>query len=183
MAFKNEYVPPRDKEGAAEFVRKVLAESEAKNESRRFPHPLEHYSVREHRISKFVLEAREKLRTGYSVWDMWTIDHELGMVLQHSGSGREEGAGEVYWKFIDRKGLYSITTIEESRSSIQSEKLEVTYRIRHFWVGHGSVAPDAGSLKCFKQALDEYHRYSLFNFNAHPERRIVLVDGRTDTEI
>ncbi len=183
MTFKNEYVPPRDIGSASEFIQRALAESKAKGDIRKFPHPLEHYSAHEHHISAFVIGARDRLRTGHSVWDMWTIDHELEMVLNHGGSGREEAAAETYWNFIDRKGSYSITTIEQSRSSPQPHALVVNYRIKHFWKGNGCSLPDADSLCSFKKALDEYHRYSLFNFDAYLDRHITLIDGRTNTEI
>jgi hypothetical protein len=183
MPFKNEYVPPRDVEGTSEFIRKALAESKVGAEERRIPHPLEHYSAQKHCMSSFVIDARDKLRTGHGVWDMWTIDHELEMVLMHVGGGREDAPYDDHWEFIDSKGQYHITTTKLAKSSPQPQVLDVTYRMTLLWSGGGYSVPDADSLHFFRQALDERLRYSLFDFNAYPKRSITLIDGRTGAEI
>ncbi len=105
------------------------------------------------------------------------------MVLQHVGGGREDSPHDAHWEFFDRKGRYRITTTELSKSTPQPELLDITYQITLFWNCGVYSVPDVESLKFFKQALDERNRYSLFNFNAYPKRRITLIDGRTNTDI
>lgn len=183
MSFKNEYVPPHDKEGAIEFIRQSLAEARSAAEPRQFPHPLEHYSAHEHRLTEFVIDAREKLHLGYSVWDMWTIDHEREMVLVHLGWPRrdpEDDPNECSWEFIDKKGRYRLNTTELLDKEISPGELAATYRINYFSssrLGHGHSTPDDESLAHIKEAVCEYHRYRLFNFNAYPKTHITLIDG------
>ena len=189
MSFKNEYVPPHDKEGAIEFIRQSLAKSRSDAEPRQFPHPLEHYSAHEHCLTEFVIDAREKFHVGFSVWDMWTIDHEREMVLVHRGWSRREAADEpenCIWEFVDSKGLYGLSTTSLLNKEISPGELAATYLINYFLSsshGRGHSTPDNVSLGHIKEAMDESHRYGLFNFNAYPKRHITLIDGRDDTKI
>ncbi len=181
MSFKNEYVPPRDKEGAIDFIQRTLAESRSSGEIRQFPHPLEHYSAHVHHLNEFVLDAREKLRTGYSIWDLWTIDHEREMVLVHLGWPRRDPEDEpnaCSWNFIDRTGHYRLSTTQASYSEISPGELSVTYWIHSFCRENERSIEEHTSLDCAKEAIDEYHRYSLFNFDAYPKRQITFIDCR-----
>lgn len=183
MTFKNEYVPPRDEAEAAEFIRTALAEAEQEGGSRAFPHPLTHYSALNYRVTPFVKSVRDLLGKGYSVWDRWTIDHEREAVLVYVYEADPETPNDIGWEFIDAKGRYRISTTELSRVELAPQELAATFRINHCRAGHGRSAPDRESLVLFKEALDEYHRYSLFNFDAYPRRQIKLLDSGNGAEI
>jgi hypothetical protein len=140
-------------------------------------------------ITEFVIDAREKLHLGYSVWDKWTIDHEREMVLVHLGWPRrdpEDDPNECSWEFIDKKGRYRLNATVLLDKEISPGELVATYRINYFSssrLGYGHSTPDDESLAHIKEAIYEYHRYRLFNFNAYPKRHITLIDGRDNTEI
>jgi len=185
MSFKNEYVPPHDKEGAIEFIRQSLEKTKSDAEPRQFPHPLEHYSAHEHRLTEFVIDAREKLHLGYLVWDTWTIDHERKMVLVHLGWPRrdpEDDPNACSWNFIDRTGHYRLSTTQTSYSEISLGELAVTYWIHSLTRENDYSIQDDTSLDYIKEAIDEYHRYSGFNFNAYPKRQITFIDVRFNKE-
>jgi hypothetical protein len=183
MPFKNEYVPPRDEAEATEFIHRVLTKAESEGGSRLFPHPLTHYSAQNYRVTAFVKTARDILRKGYSVWDLWTIDHEREAVLVYSHGGSQEAPNDCGWEFIDTRGHYQVSTTQLSRVELSPQELAATFQIKYYWGGHGRSVPGKESLVLFKEALDEYHRYSLFNFDAYPRRQIKLLEPQTGAEV
>ena len=133
------------------------------------------------------MDARVKLHLGYSVWDMWTIDHEREMVLVHLGWPRRDvgDPNHCNWEFIDRKGRYGLNTTELFNEVISPGELAATYRLNYFWsssLGHGHSTPDKESLACIKEAIVEYHKYRLFDFDACPKRHIKIINGRDSAE-
>jgi hypothetical protein len=188
MCFTNEYVPPLDTKTAKEFINRTLLESRSKAEPRKFPHPLEHYSAHEHRLNEFVITAREKLRKGHSIWDMWTIDHERELVLTHLGWPRREidESNDCNWEFISSKARYRLNTTQLLSTEISPGEMCATYRINFFWdLGQTNCqpVPEDSTMLHIKEAIDEFHRYSLFDFNAYQNRKIRLINCRDGKDI
>ena len=183
MTFKNEYVPPRNEAEATEFIHEALAKAEQEGGSGLFPHPLMHYSARNYRVTAFVKSARDMLRKGYGVWDKWTIDHEREAVLVYSHGGSQDAPNDCGWGFIDTRGHYEISTTELSRVELSPQELAVTFQIKYYMGGHGRSVPGRESLVLFKEALNEYHRYYLFNFDRYPRRQIKLFEPKAGAEV
>ncbi|MDD2893914.1 MAG: hypothetical protein PHF20_08285 [Halothiobacillaceae bacterium] len=133
--------------------------------------------------SQFLRNARETLRLNEpSVYDFWTVDRERDLALLRSGGGGNDidAANFDSWAFFDRKGYYRIHTRKMSDNVLTADKERLmTYTFR-VW---GKSYPDAESLVHFKEALREYGRYALFNFDAFETCQVTLIDEMTGKEI
>lgn len=136
----------------------------------------------EQETSEFLKKTRETLRTGYSKYDAWTVDREHDMVLFRRGGGHSmEAKDEDYWSFINVNGEYCCDTDLISKSEVTPEIIAITRRIG--FRGDPSNAPDAETLTCIKDALQENSRRYLFNLEHYKRCQLTLIDARTGKEI
>jgi hypothetical protein len=136
----------------------------------------------EQETSAFLKKARETLRTGYSKYDMWKVDRERDMVLFRRGGGHSmEAKDEEYFSFIAVHGEYCCDTDRLAQSKVRPGIVAVTRRIR--FRGDPSNAPDAATLMCIKDALQENSRRYLFKLEHYQRCQLTLIDVRTGEEI
>ncbi|MDP1896476.1 MAG: hypothetical protein Q8K43_01180 [Sulfurimicrobium sp.] len=131
----------------------------------------------EQETSEFFRQAQKTLKhASAELRSTWTVDREHDMVLFRRGSGREEGEGEDYWDFLDRKGKYSFTTYLLSKSGISLEEIAITRQIG-FRLREGLNRPDTETIACIKEALKEYSRSYLFNLEHYKRAQLTLIDS------
>jgi hypothetical protein len=103
---------------------------------------------------------------GFSKYDAWTVDREQEMVLFRRGGGHSmESKDEDYWTFIEGKGYYFCDTTLLSKAEVSSEEIAITRSIG-FQTGEKLNDPDAETVGCIKEALQEYSRRYLFDLGA-----------------
>lgn len=135
----------------------------------------------EQETSEFLRWARTKLKTGYSRWDLWTVDRDNDMVLCWRGGGHGQETHNIdYWSFIDREGEYSATTQLLSEVEISVDEIALTLSIL-FQTGKGLRDPGPMTIKCVKEAFREYK--DLGAASRYTNCRLTMIDSATGEEI
>lgn len=93
-----------------------------------------------------------------------------------------EDYNHEHWTFLDCKGMYSVNTILQSKLEISSEEIAIT-RLFTYVTGGSSIEPDAETITCIKEAMQEYSRSYMFNLEHYKRCRLTLIDGRNGKEI
>jgi hypothetical protein len=136
----------------------------------------------EQETSEFFKKARETLRTGHSKYDQWTVDRERNMVLFRRGGGHSmESKDEDYWSFIVADREHYVDTEVLAKSEVTPEEIAITYSVS--FRGDQSRYPDAQTIACIEQALQERGRTHLFDLDHHKRCHLTLIDATTGKEI
>jgi len=136
----------------------------------------------EQETSEFFKQAQKSLNVMAEVRSKWTVDRKREMVLLNKPIRRElESANSDLWGFIDTRGYYVFSTERLSKTEVSPEELAITYRLEGFWEGDRYSTPDATSLACIKEALQEYKDWGVIS--DYRRCQLTLVDGRTGKEI
>lgn len=131
--------------------------------------------------SEFLRDARMKLRTGGSRFDMWTVDRTNDMVLQLQRTGHSmETRHDEYWSFVDRKGYYHWVATVLSNTEVAPDVLAIVRSIA-FQKGGKLSDPDEQTRAWIKAALYEYRDVGAAS--KYGNVQLTLIDAFSGQEI
>lgn len=134
----------------------------------------------EQETSEFFRKAQKTLIVMYERRSTWTIDREREMALVHKGWSRED-PNHDNWSFLDHKGKYSLSSDVLAESVISPEEIAITRSLSY--MTSGDNVPDAETIACIKEALQENSRKFLFNLEHYKRCQLTLIDAITKKEI